>query len=283
MTEASMAALADRLRERDEAKAEGDKLIGAQMRAALKVLAPLIANLPSTDTYLLAPQAVDAWRTMRDGDAETYLVYLSAVRVKCGNNVALLVANRVGQAGAASHEPLPGYTTAEIWDAYEPPPYLAKRLLSPGAVTVLFGQSGHLKSVIAIDLTLCVATGTPFHGIRTRRAGVLYVAGEGHAGIRKRIRAWLIHKGMNSASEPPTAFVTSAGTDLMGNPEQLRATCAHAAEVVGCAIELIVIDTLAANFGAGDENHTFGDTAGAAITVARGGTQRGISIVHAAL
>lgn len=84
---------------------------------------------------------------------------------------------------------------------------------------------------------------------------MLYVAGEGHAGIKKRIRAWLLARGMDSTSEQPAVYVTSAGADLIGNSEQLRATVAHAAEVLGVAIELVIIDTLAACFGAGDENH----------------------------
>lgn len=163
-------------------------------------------------------------------------------------------AKRVGRAPGAISEPLPGYTLEAIWDAYEPPKYLVKRLLGPGAVTVLFGQSGHLKSVTAIDLALCVATGTPFHGVRTRRTGVLYVAGEGHAGLKKRIRAWLRSHGMDSASQLPAIFVTNIGADLIGNSEQLKATVAHAAEVIDMAIELIIVDTLAACFGGGDEN-----------------------------
>lgn len=152
-------------------------------------------------------------------------------------------------------QPLPGYHVASIWEGYTPPPYLVKRLLGPAELTVLFGQSGHFKSVLAIDMALCVATGSLFHGMRTRRAGVLYVAGEGHGGIRKRMRAWMLDKGMNASSEQPALYITSQGADLIGNPEQLNATVAVAATVLGVPIELVVIDTLAANFGNGDENH----------------------------
>lgn len=253
-----------------------------RMRQAFACLGPLLKDLPETDSYLLAPQAVDAWRVLRDEDPETFTVYLSAVRAKCGNNVALLVSNRVGPpgaGGASSREPLPGYTLAAIWEGYEPPKSLVKGLLGPGAVTVLFGQSGHLKSVTAIDLGLCVGTGTAFHGVKSRRAGVLYVAGEGHAGIKKRIRAWLLAHGMDSASEQPAVYVTSARADLIGNSEQLRATVAHAAEVLGAAIELVIVDTLAACFGAGDEDRA-GDM-GRAIAGARAaGEDAAVLLVH---
>lgn len=273
-----IADLTARIEARDAAKADREKMMGAQLRQAVGVLGPLIKDLPATDTYLLAPLAVDAWRTLRDGDPEGYLVYLSAIRQRCGNNIALLVANRVGQGGSSSHA-LTGYTTAAIWEDYEPQPYLVKKILIPTGLTVLFGQSGHLKSVTAIDLALCVGTGMAFHGIKTRRAGVLYVAGEGHAGIKKRIRAWLIANGLNSASEQPAVFVTNSGVDLIGNSHQLRATVEHAAAVLGVAIEFIIIDTLAANFGAGDENVTADMTR--AIAGARAAdAQAAIMLVH---
>jgi hypothetical protein len=63
-------------------------------------------------------------------------------------------------------------------------------------------------------------------------------------------------RGMDGTSEQPRVFVTSAAADLIGNPEQLRATVEHAATVLGQPIELVVLDTLATCFGRGDENLT---------------------------
>lgn len=156
---------------------------------------------------------------------------------------------------ATGTQPLPGFRAAEVWEGYEAPPYLVKQLLGPGEVTVLFGASGHFKSVIAVDLALCVGTGTEFHGVRARRAGVLYVAGEGHIGIRKRMRAWMMEKGMDATSEQPALYVTSVAANLMGAPEVLRVTAEAARDALNATIELVIIDTLAANFGPGDENH----------------------------
>jgi len=167
----------------------------------------------------------------------------------------------------SSIEPIPGFTTADLWNGYTPPHDIVKRLAAPSAVTVGFGQSGHFKSAIAIDLTMCVGTETPFHGIKVRKTGVLYVAGEGHGGIRKRMRAWLLAHGFDSTTAQPAVYVTSAAADLIGNPEQLRATVDMAAKALGVPIELVVIDTLAANFGAGDEYHS--RDMGLAITNAR--------------
>jgi hypothetical protein len=152
-------------------------------------------------------------------------------------------------------EPVPGYAVASIWQGYEPPRYLTKHLLIPGALTVLFGKSGHLKSTAAIDLALSNGSGTPFHGFRNSgRVGVLVVVGEGHGGIRKRVKGWMLEHSIGPTDEPPAVYVTDAGVDLIGNPERLRATAEHAAKVLGVPVRILVIDTLAANFGAGDEN-----------------------------
>lgn len=157
--------------------------------------------------------------------------------------------------GAALPAPLPGFPVSAIWDGYSPPAYLVKHLLAPSELTVLFGRSGHFKSVLAMDLALSVASGREFHGMKARRGGVLYVAGEGHGGIRKRARAWLLAHGFDAASEQPALYVTSAGADLIAHPDQVQATVGRASAILGLQIELLVIDTLAANFGPGDENH----------------------------
>jgi hypothetical protein len=149
---------------------------------------------------------------------------------------------------------IPGFTMDEIWDGYSAPKYLVKLILGPGEVTTLFGESGHFKSVLAIDLALCVASGRAFHGYKVRHGGVLYTCGEGHGGVRKRLRAWLISHGFDASSEQPALYVTRSGANLTANPLQLTATVQHAERVLGTRIGLLVLDTLAANFGPGDEN-----------------------------
>jgi hypothetical protein len=119
-------------------------------------------------------------------------------------------------APVAAVEPLPGFPVSEVWGGYTPPSYIVKSILAPAELTVIYGQSQHFKSVVAVELSLCVGTGIEYHGHRVRRAGVLYVAGEGHAGIKKRIRAWMMTRGMNAASEQPAVYVTSAAADLIG-------------------------------------------------------------------
>lgn len=164
---------------------------------------------------------------------------------------------RRAQLGIAppSASPLSGFTPGAIWEGFSPPGYLVKGIIGPSELTVLFGMSGHFKSVVAIDLAMCVGSGQPFHGVRCRQGAVLYVAGEGHLGIKKRLRAWMMAHGMDSTSPQPKVFFTKSGADLMGNCAQLIATVRSAGETIGEAIRLVVLDTLASNFGQGDENH----------------------------
>jgi hypothetical protein len=65
----------------------------------------------------------------------------------------------------------------------------------------------------------------------------------------------MMQRGFDASSEQPAVYVTSGAADLLGDPEQLRATVVYAGALLGIPVELVVIDTLAANFGAGDENH----------------------------
>ena len=163
--------------------------------------------------------------------------------------------------------PLPMFAAADIWSEDKPPQYLLKRLLGPGELTVIFGKSGHLKSVIAVDIAVAVGLGLGFHGIKGRMAPVLYIAGEGHRGIKKRLRARMIAHGFDASSDQPRLLVTSRGGNLIENPEQLRVTVEAAEKTLGDPIGLLIVDTLAANFGAGDENSS-GDMT-AALTSAR--------------
>ncbi|QJR10105.1 hypothetical protein DSM104443_01158 [Usitatibacter rugosus] len=151
--------------------------------------------------------------------------------------------------------PLSCFPVSEVWGELVASPSLVKNFLAPGQITVLFAPSAHFKSVFAIDFAMCAGTGHPFHGFKVRRVPVLYVAGEGHAGIRKRLRAWLLDRGYTDESEPPWVHVTTAPADLMSKPGELRATVAEVERFYGAPVGLVVIDTLAANFGAGDENH----------------------------
>lgn len=137
-----------------------------------------------------------------------------------------------------------------------PPSWLVKPFLDAGSLAVVFGEPGTMKTFLALDLGLSLATGHPWHGCPVRRQGsVFYIAGEGLTGLSRRIRAWEISRERSLENVP---FFTS------DRPAQIL-DGASAREVVQAADELrerhgnpvmIVIDTLNRNFGPGDESST---------------------------
>jgi phage/plasmid primase-like uncharacterized protein len=66
----------------------------------------------------------------------------------------------------------------------------------------VFGDPGGGKSFVAIDLACCVATGKPWHGHDVKQGSVFYIAGEGHNGLARRLKAWQIGNGTSLAGVP---------------------------------------------------------------------------------
>lgn len=134
-----------------------------------------------------------------------------------------------------------------------PIPQLIDGIFDRGALAQLFGKSGCGKSFAAIDWACCVATGKDWCGRKVAQGPVFYIAGEGHAGMRKRLKVWEQHHATSLADAP--LFVSSVPAALMDAVN--AANVARAVEVL--AVEhgipmLIIVDTLARNLGAGEEN-----------------------------
>ena len=54
---------------------------------------------------------------------------------------------------------------------------------------MVFGPSGAKKSFLVYDLACCIATGKDWHGHRVKQGNVLIIAGEGHGGLNRRLKA----------------------------------------------------------------------------------------------
>lgn len=81
----------------------------------------------------------------------------------------------------------------EEMDTRPLPEPLVENWLYEGQVARLFGPPGGGKTFVAVDLAASVATGRPWHGLRVRQAGVVYVAAEDPVGVALRARAWRQH------------------------------------------------------------------------------------------
>lgn len=67
---------------------------------------------------------------------------------------------------------------------------LIEGVLSLRTAGVLFGPTGAGKTVLALGWACCVGTGADWLGHEVVRAPVLYVVGEGAAGLDRRVAAW---------------------------------------------------------------------------------------------
>lgn len=132
--------------------------------------------------------------------------------------------------------------------------FLVKGLLPTNSTCSIYGPSGSFKSFVAVSLGCHVATGKPWDGRKVEMGAVLYIVGEGGVGVPRRIRAWADE--YNNGHDVPNLN----GIDMpvfMADPVQvaeLELAAHQVKEETGLPVHLIVVDTIARCFGAGDEN-----------------------------
>ena len=139
-------------------------------------------------------------------------------------------------------------------DTLPPVEWLVQDHFPVGGFVCAYGPFGAGKSFAALDMALCVATGKPYLGrYSVKQVPVCYVAAEGHSGIKKRIRAWLKHHGLDA----PKNFVLLPETfDLVGDADAPAEIATLAKSKLGEDPKVIWLDTTARMFGGGDENST---------------------------
>lgn len=143
----------------------------------------------------------------------------------------------------------------ELIDELKPTDWLVKKILARDSLALIFSEPKVGKSLLVIDIAFRVATGTDWNGRRTYQAPVFYIAGEGHWGIGKRFKAWSIHHGIDLQGVP--VFASNMGIALT-HPEAATEAITIVQELMAKHGRpgLIVLDTVARNFGPGDENST---------------------------
>jgi hypothetical protein len=124
--------------------------------------------------------------------------------------------------------------------------YFLHGLIAPHEMSVWWGAPKCGKSFLLLRLAYGLAVGTGMWGLEARACRVLYVAAEGEGGLAARLLA------LRATFGPAPGFAYSAQRVEVGPPSfdlpALRdAIKAHRADVV-------VIDTLARTFGAGNED-----------------------------
>ncbi|GHU94297.1 hypothetical protein FACS189479_06860 [Spirochaetia bacterium] len=130
--------------------------------------------------------------------------------------------------------------------------WVVKKWIEKGSLNLIFGDSGTGKSFIAIFLAACVSIGVDFFGYKIRRPGaVVYIAGEGVAGLSRRFKAWEEFT-KHSLKDAPIYRYTGVANLLEAATELL--TALNNFTVDRDPPILAILDTWAAVLGGDDSN-----------------------------
>ena len=133
------------------------------------------------------------------------------------------------------------------------PKWIVEDYLEENSIAEIFGDPASGKTFIALDLAASVATGKPWKGKEVKKGVVFYIAGEGHNGLSRHLKAWCEHHKLVLEdlyiSKQPAQFMDE-------NHAKQVAEAIRDLSITHGNPALVVIDTLARNFGDGDENKT---------------------------
>ena len=133
------------------------------------------------------------------------------------------------------------------------PDWLITEVFERNRLITVFGEPKSGKSFIAIAMACAVARGKDFYGHTAKKAPVVYLAGEGVSGIRRRLAAYHQSEYGGSLKGAPL-FLSNRGSRINEAEEyqKLEDEINLLKQEVG-QIGLIIFDTFQRNFS-GDEN-----------------------------
>jgi phage/plasmid primase-like uncharacterized protein len=167
------------------------------------------------------------------GDANDY--------VQAGHDLALLL---------KPPAPVMDYLIHADGFSAQPAPisWLVKHWIQDKALVMVHGPSGGGKTFVTLDWMLHIASGkATWFGHKVRPGNMVYLAGEGHHGLRSRIAAWKHHNSVSNLN----MWVSKSGVDLNTAEGYLKVV--EAIRVLKIKPDVITVDTLH-RFMAGDEN-----------------------------
>lgn len=160
---------------------------------------------------------------------------------------------------AASSQPSRSSTytlvpASELMTACSPPEFVVGGIFEENihAGVVAPPESG--KSLFVLNVGACVATGHAFHGHAVKQGLVVYLAGEGHNGIKRRLQA-IEHRYHLGIARAPLV-VSKAPASFIDPVEVLRVreAIAGAVESFKQPLRLLIIDTVIRYLAPGDDN-----------------------------
>ena len=148
------------------------------------------------------------------------------------------------------------FDVADLIKNIQPIDWTVRHYFETDSLALIYGPPGGGKSFFAVDIAASIATGTAFFSSSVKQGPVFYIAGEGHNGLSRRFLGWEI---AHTIAIPAGALYKSSGAMQVLNEESCQSVSDQIFEVcerLGQAPRAIIIDTLARNYGAGDENST---------------------------
>jgi len=133
------------------------------------------------------------------------------------------------------------------------PNWLIDDFIMENSFGMIFGTPGSYKTFFAVDMALSLAHGLPFlnHFPVNKEIPVAYISPEGTAGLKNRLKGWM--HGRNVATL--RNFKVNRNAFALTDTDEVAAVVTQLAKT-GVRPKMLFVDTLARNFGGGDENST---------------------------
>jgi hypothetical protein len=127
--------------------------------------------------------------------------------------------------------------------------WLISNIIPAGGMAALYGKPGTFKSFIALHLAAMIGSGTPVFGNEVIQGDVVYIAGEGGAGLKARRDAVIKAHDVKD----PKVYFLRAQLDLRSSETDREALLAEIAKHDLKPV-LVILDTLSRAFAGGNEN-----------------------------
>ena len=136
------------------------------------------------------------------------------------------------------------------------PLWLLRGIVPERSLGFMFGPPGSLKTFIALDIGLSIATGrsTWWNRVIERKGAVLYISSEGAAGLKFRLMAWAQHRRVTIEDAP--FFLIKQTLNFM-RPEdvgKLLATVEDITLKTSMPIAAVFVDTVSRVLAGAEEN-----------------------------
>ena len=139
-------------------------------------------------------------------------------------------------------------TVEDLYCLPEPRP-LVEGLISENSFCVMYGAPGSGKSFCALDIGLSIASGMPWHDKQTQQGSVLYIAGEGVGGLKRRVKAFHSYHGLSSIG---SFHVLQQAINFRDEPSVKRLL--RSIDREDGNFNVVIVDTVARALPGSDEN-----------------------------